>query len=70
MEIWLQPVDDGTVGHYFLRLDGVGHVLGRRERERVVREYRIRAKHVFWELGARVDPGRLLRIGGPPSRIP
>ena len=70
MEVWLQPVDDGTVAHYFLRLDGTGAPLGRRERERLVHEYRVRAKQVFWGLSDRLDPGRLARVGGPPDTIP
>ena len=34
MEVWLQDVDDGTVAHFFLRLDGVRRRLRRRERAR------------------------------------
>lgn len=70
MEIWLQDVDDGTVVHYFLRLDGRKRPLGRRRRIRLEHDYRTRMKRVFWDLADRLDPGRLARLAGPPTRIP
>jgi hypothetical protein len=70
MEIWLQDVDDGTVAHFFLRLDGVRRPLTRRERARYERAYRVRMKSVFWALADRLDPGRIARLAGPLTRIP
>jgi hypothetical protein len=70
MEVWLQGVDGGTVAHYFLRVDGTRRALGRRERERIERDFRIRVKRIFWGLADRLDPGRLARLAGPPTRIP
>ena len=68
MEIWLQPADDGTVGHFFLRLDSTGRVLRGRAGARLAHAYRARAKQLFWELAARHDPGRLQRVGAPVTR--
>jgi hypothetical protein len=70
MEIWLEGVDGGTVVHYFLRLDGTGARLTRRQRERIVTAYRTRAKRAFWTLADRLDPGRIARLAGPPTGIP
>lgn len=65
MEIWLEPVADGTVAHYFLRLDATGEPLSPRECEDLVHRYRIRAKQVMWSLSDIVDPGRLARVSAP-----
>ncbi len=70
MEIWLQDVDDGTVAHFFLRLNGVGRPLSPRERMRYEHRYRVRMKTVFWALADRLDPARIARLAGPPTRIP
>ena len=70
MEVWLQDVDDGTIAHFFLRLDSVGRPLSRRERVRYERGYRTTTKSVFWALADRLDPGRIARLAGPPTRIP
>jgi hypothetical protein len=70
MEMWLQPVDDGTVVHYFLRLDGKARPLRGRERERLQHEYRVRMKAILFALADRVDPGRIARLAGPPTGIP
>jgi hypothetical protein len=69
MEIWLQPVDDGTVVHYFLRLDGTREAIGRRAALRLEHEYRTRAKRLVWAVGERVDPGRLARVAGPVAEL-
>lgn len=62
-EVWLQPVDGGTVAHFFLRLDPVpGAELSDRACERVVRTYRSRTKTAFWTLGDQLDPARLTRL--------
>jgi len=70
MEVWLEGVDGGTVAHYFLRLDGTGTPLTARRRDRIADEYRTRAKRVFWAVADRLDPGRIARVAGPPTRIP
>ncbi len=70
MEIWLESVDDGTVAHFFLRLDGTPHPLRQRDRVRLERTYRTAIKQVFWQLSDRLDPGRVARVGGPPTRVP
>jgi hypothetical protein len=64
-EVWLEPMHDGVVGHFFLRLDPVDGTRMRRGRvERITREYRVRTKRVFWALADRLDPGRLDRLAG------
>jgi hypothetical protein len=69
MEIWLQPVGDGTVAHYFLRVDRLGAAarapLRRVRNAHLVQRYRARAKRVCWELSDRHDPGRLNRVAAP-----
>lgn len=70
MEIWLQAVDGGTVAHFFLRLDGARRPLTPRERGRLAHEHRVRIKQILWAVADRVDPGRLARLAGPPTRIP
>lgn len=69
MEIWLQAADGGTVAHYFLRLDGTRRPIRARERARLQDEYRVRTKRVLWTVADRLDPGRLARLAGPPTRI-
>lgn len=65
-EVWLQAMFDGTVAHFFLRLDPVASLLrrpvSRRRATRVERFYREHAKRVFWELGDHADPGRVTRM--------
>ena len=70
MEVWLQEQDDGTVAHFFLRLDGTHRPLSQRERRVTEHDFRVRIKRVMWALGDRLDPGRLARVAGPPTRIP
>lgn len=61
-EVWLEPMFDGVVAHFFLRLDPApGKELGRRLRERVTREYRLHTKTAFWALADQLDPGRVDR---------
>lgn len=61
-EVWLEPMFEGVVGHFFLRLDPApGEQLDRRLRERVTREYRLRTKEAFWTLADQFDPGRIDR---------
>jgi carbon monoxide dehydrogenase subunit G len=70
MEVWLQPIDGGTVVHYFLRLDGTARPLRARERRRIEHRYRVHTKRAFWALADRLDPARIARLAGPPTRIP
>lgn len=70
MEIWLQDIEEGTIVHYFLRLDGTRRPLRRSERARLAHHYRVRTKRVFWALSDRLDPGRLARVAEPPDTIP
>lgn len=66
MEVWLQPVLDGVVAHYFLRLDGVGgHPVPPRRARRIERRHRRAAKALFWSLGDQLDPGRMARVSAP-----
>ena len=64
-EIWLEPMHDGVVAHFFLRLDPSGRGAPTRARvERITREYRVRTKKIFWVLADQLDPGRLDRLTG------
>jgi hypothetical protein len=61
-EVWLEPMFDGVVAHFFLRLDaGPGASLSRRRRKRVTDHYRLRTKHAFWALADQLDPSRMAR---------
>ena len=61
-EIWLEPMAEGVVAHFFLRLDPApGRVASRRLVERVTGEYRRRTKTVFWALADQLDPARMHR---------
>ena len=61
-EVWLEPMFDGAVAHFFLRLDPPpGRRLSRRRAERVAHVYRRRTKQAFWALADQLDPGRVTR---------
>jgi hypothetical protein len=61
-EIWLEPMAEGVVAHFFLRLDPApGRVASRRLVERVTGEYRRRTKTAFWALADQLDPARMHR---------
>lgn len=63
MEVWIEPIFDGVVVHYFLRLDGVGgRAVSARAARRVEHRYRCEVKAVFWSIGDRLDPGRMGRV--------
>lgn len=67
MEVWLEPVLDGTVLHYFLRLDPTDPAVSLTDREaarEVVRRQRA-AKVVAFALKDRLDVGR--PPGVPPA---
>lgn len=65
MEVWLEPVLDGTVLHYFLRADPARPRSGRwvtaEQRRR-----RLAAREVAFAVKARVEAGR--EPGSPPAR--
>jgi hypothetical protein len=66
MEVWLEPVLDGTVLHYFLRADlppGPAARPGRLRREKTRRQ--LAAKAVALDLKAVLEGGR--RPGCPPA---
>lgn len=65
MEIWLEPVAEGVVAHYFLRLHSTGEPLAARESERLVHHYRTQTKRVMWSLSDTVDPDRIGRVSAP-----
>jgi hypothetical protein len=61
-EVWLEPMFEGVVAHFFLRLDaGPGRSLDRRAAERVARHYRLLTKKAFWALADQLDRGRMTR---------
>jgi hypothetical protein len=61
-EVWLEPLAEGVVAHFFLRLDAAaGRMVSRRLAERVTREYRLRTKSAFWALADQLDPARMSR---------
>jgi hypothetical protein len=64
-EVWLQPMFDGVVAHFFLRLDPVdGRPVPPARVERLTTDYRFRTKRVFWALADQLDPGRISRLTG------
>ncbi len=72
-EVWLEPMFEGVVVHFFLRLDPApGRRMGGRQRERVADRYRRRTKQAFWSLADQLDPSRVARhtstVRGPGSR--
>jgi hypothetical protein len=61
-EVWLEPMFDGVVAHFFLRLEPPpGRRLTRRRQERITDHYRRRTKQAFWALADELDPGRVAR---------
>jgi hypothetical protein len=68
-EVWLEPMFEGVVAHFFLRLDPApGRRLGRGHRERVARYYRVATKRAFWTLADELDPSRFRRAPGTEVR--
>jgi hypothetical protein len=64
MEVWLEPVLDGTVLHYFLRAETLGPSTPRRtDRER--RRRQLAAKRIALELKTVLEDGRA--PGCPPT---
>jgi hypothetical protein len=63
MEIWLEPVLDGTVLHYFLRAD-LPAPAGDRDARREIRRRQLAAKTIALDLKSVLEDGR--RPGLPP----
>lgn len=66
MEVWLEAVGDGTVLHWFLRVDPVGASLSRRAATREVVRRQRAAKAVAFALKDRLEAGR--PPGVPPAQ--
>ncbi|MET9229814.1 polyketide cyclase / dehydrase and lipid transport [Lentzea sp. NPDC003310] len=65
MEVWLEPVLDGTVLHYFLRADSPSGALTPRDARREVQRRQLDAKSVSLGLKLTLEDGR--PAGCPPS---
>jgi hypothetical protein len=61
-EVWLEPMHEGSVAHFFLRLDAAGGPLPPRAGARVADAHRRRTKQAFWALADTLDPGRTARL--------
>ncbi|MCW2631136.1 MAG: hypothetical protein JWR88_98 [Pseudonocardia sp.] len=73
MEVWLEPVLDGTVLHYFLRADATDPTgrpapLPARRAAGEVRRRQLAAKAIAFELKDRLEAGR--PPGEPPGKPP
>ncbi len=66
MEMWLEPVLDGTVVHHFLHASGPA--LAPRDIPAQVRVRRLQAKRVAFEVKRTLEAGR--RAGEPPVPAP
>lgn len=67
-EVWLEPVFDGSVAHFFLRLDPApGRPVRAATADRVVHRYRRLAKAAFWGLADELDAARLDRMTSRPA---
>ncbi|MEV0681873.1 polyketide cyclase / dehydrase and lipid transport [Actinosynnema sp. NPDC050436] len=64
MEVWLEPVLDGTLLHYFLRADPRGETTPKRVRKEL-RRRQLAAKQVSLGLKATLEAGR--EPGVPPA---
>jgi hypothetical protein len=70
-EVWLEPMFDGVVAHFFLRLDPPpGRQLSRKRHDRITADYRKRTKTTFWALADQLDPGRTARLTSTPRTPP
>jgi hypothetical protein len=64
-EVWLQPMFDGVIAHFFLRLDPKpGRRLNARRARHIERIYRWNTKRAFWALADQGDPHRMDRARG------
>ena len=57
MEVWLEPVLDGTILHYFLRAD-LPEPVSQRESDKERRRRQLAAKRIALELKAVLEDGR------------
>jgi hypothetical protein len=61
-EVWLEPMFEGVVAHFFLRLNPPpARPLSRRRANRIADHYRRRTKQAFWAIADQLDPGRPAR---------
>ena len=67
MEVWLEPVADGTVLHWFLRVDPAEGALTPREATREALRRQRAAKRIAFALKAELERGR---APGEPARAP
>jgi hypothetical protein len=65
MEVWLEPMLDGTLLHYFLRADLPGRPRRARELRRELTRRQLAAKAIALELKSQLENGR--RPGCPPA---
>jgi hypothetical protein len=66
-ELWLEPMFEGVVAHFFLRLDPPpGRPLSTRRARRLTDQIRRRTKQVFWTLADQLDAHRFTRQAGVP----
>jgi len=68
MEVWLEPVLDGTLVHYFLRADPVEPFRRPRDRVAAVRRRHLAAKAIAFGLKSSLERGR--EPGLPPEEGP
>jgi hypothetical protein len=70
-EVWLEPMFDGVVAHFFLRLDPPpGRRLSERRRNRITEDVRRRTKATFWALADELDPSRVSRLTSTARAVP
>ena len=68
MEVWLEPVADGTVLHWFLRVDPATGVIGPRDATREVLRRQRASKRIAFALKAELERGRA--PGEPAVHVP
>lgn len=71
-EVWLEPLAEGVVAHFFLRLDPrPGRTASPRLVAGVTDVYRRRTKTAFWALADQLDPARMHRhVSAPHAEVP
>jgi hypothetical protein len=69
-EVYLEPVGEGVVAHFFLRLDPPpGQVLSPRRAAKIADAYRRRSKRALWAVADDLDRGRVRRMTRVPSDL-
>jgi hypothetical protein len=70
-EVWLEPMFEGVVAHFFLRLEPPpGRRLTARRRDRITDACRRGTKATFWALADQLDPGRVARLTSVATETP